>query len=297
MTERLASALENDRLLVEKEIERIYSGFGDKDTDTVREAEMYSLTAGGKRIRPFLVIEFCRLFGGSVDAALPFAAAIEIMHTFSLIHDDLPCMDDDELRRGKPTSHVKFGEATALLAGDSLSLRALETVLGNDKVSLETARLAALALARAAGSEGMIGGQIIDMRGEKEALDFSTLLKLHAKKTGAIISVSAYLGCLAAGLPLSDPGFDSARNYSENVGLAFQIVDDILDATSDALTLGKNVGTDKKRNKTTFLSHMSLNAANEYAERLTKDAVEAIKNIPGSGVLCDLAEYLLTRKT
>lgn len=297
MTERLVSALAADRSLVEKELARIYSGFSDKDTSPVREAEIYSLTAGGKRIRAFLVIEFCRLFGGSVEAALPFAVAIEMMHTFSLIHDDLPCMDNDELRRGKPTSHIKFGEATALLAGDSLSLRALETVLGNDKVSPETARFAALALARAAGSEGMIGGQIIDMRGEKEPLDFTTLLKLHAKKTGALISVSAYLGCLAAGLPPTAPGCESARKYSENIGLAFQIVDDILDVTSDAMTLGKNVGTDKERNKTTFLSHMSLNAANEYAEKFTKDAVEAVKNIPGSEILCDLAEYLLTRKS
>lgn len=296
MYEELLKCLSDYGELVESELKKYFSVYGDKDTKPVRDAEIYSLTAGGKRIRPFLVMEFCRAFGGDIKAALPFAAAVEMMHTFSLIHDDLPCMDDDDLRRGKPTSHKMFGEATALLAGDSLSIRALETAMSNPYVTNETALAGAVALARAAGSEGMIGGQIIDMRGEKERLDFETLLKLHNKKTGALIRVSAYLGCLAAGKPNGDPAYEAAKKYADGIGLTFQIIDDILDAESDAETLGKNVGSDAEHNKTTFLTHMTRKDAMVYAEKLTEDAADALAKYPECQRLSELARYLLVRK-
>ncbi|MCQ2353562.1 MAG: polyprenyl synthetase family protein [Clostridia bacterium] len=296
MNEILRKSMSEAASAVEKELEKYYSVYRDTDTELVRKAEIYSLTAGGKRIRPYLVLEFCRAFGGNEKSALPFAAAVEMMHTFSLIHDDLPCMDDDDLRRGRPTSHKKFGEATALLAGDSLALRAVETAMSNPYVSKETALAGGLALARAAGSEGMIGGQIIDMRGETEILDFETLLKLHNKKTGAMIRVSANLGCLAAGLTSNDPEYAAAEEYADGIGLAFQIIDDILDAESDSATLGKSVGSDAENNKTTFLSFMSAEDARAYARKLTEEAADAISPFTGCENLILFADYLIERK-
>ncbi len=295
MNNLLNTALEQNKKRIENAIEVYYAQFADRDTDEVREAEIYSLMAGGKRIRPFLVNEFCRAFGGKEEASLAFALAVEMMHTFSLIHDDLPCMDDDDLRRGMPTSHKVFGEATALLAGDSLAIRSIEVALSNKHVAPTVAAKAALTLAKATGSEGMIGGQIIDMRGESEQLDFDTLLKLHAKKTGALIGASVSLGCLAAGLDEGDAEFVAARIYAERIGLAFQIVDDILDRISSGEVLGKSIGSDAENNKTTFLTFMSIEDAKEYASRLTEEAKEAIKNFGDSGILLELADYLLVR--
>ena len=296
MIDALSLALANNSDAIDKAIAAIYSSFTDNDTQEVRKAELYSLTAGGKRIRSFLVNEFCRACGGSYSASLEFAVAIEMMHTFSLIHDDLPCMDDDDLRRGKPTSHKVFGEATALLAGDSLAIRSIYTAANNSHVSYEIALEASKLLAQAACSEGMIGGQIIDMRGETEELDFDTLLKLHRKKTGALIIASAKLGCLAAGIKPNDSLFVSAESYAERIGLAFQIIDDILDATSDASVLGKNVGVDSVRHKTTFLSFMTIDQARKYAEKLTNEAKETLKVIPEPSLLIALADYLLYRE-
>ncbi len=296
MTNNLDSALKVNSELIDSEINNIYSLFNDPDTDEVRRAELYSLTAGGKRIRAFLVNEFCRSCGGSIDNSLRFAVAVEMIHTFSLIHDDLPCMDDDDLRRGKPTSHKVFGEATALLAGDSLSVRAFKTLTDNKNVDAKLILEAVSVLADAVSSEGMIGGQIIDMRGECESLDFETLLKLHSKKTGALIIASAKLGCLAAGVDHSDPRYGAAEKYASAIGLAFQIIDDILDATADVETLGKNTGVDATRNKTTFLSYMSIEKALDYAAKLTADAKKELEAFENSEILADLADYLLVRK-
>lgn len=296
MNDMLSVALSQTSALIDGAIERLYSSFTDLDTEQVRKAELYSLTAGGKRIRAFLVNEFCRACGGETASSLDFALAIEMMHTFSLIHDDLPCMDDDDLRRGKPTSHKVFGEATALLAGDSLAIRSIYTAANNSHVKPEIALEAAKLLADAVSSEGMIGGQIIDMRGETEKLDFETLLKLHRKKTGAVIIASAQLGCLAAGVRADDVRFSSAERYAEKIGLAFQIVDDILDVTSNAAILGKNVGVDSTRHKTTFLSFMSVEEAREYARVLTEEAKSALKDFADPSLLCTLADYLLIRE-
>ncbi len=296
MNNKLVIALKNNSASIDEEIDKIYSDYTDVDTEEVRIAELYSLTAGGKRIRSFLVNEFCRACGGDLSASVGFGAAVEMIHTFSLIHDDLPCMDDDDLRRGKPTSHKVFGEATALLAGDSLAVRAFHTLANNCNVDEGIALKAVLVLSEAVSSEGMIGGQIIDMRGEIEDLDFETLLKLHSKKTGALIIASAKLGCLAAGVREDDERYAAAEQYAAKIGLAFQIIDDILDATSDSATLGKNTGVDATRNKTTFLSFMSVEQARDYAEKLTNEAVESLAVFENRDILADLAGYLLTRE-
>lgn len=296
MTKNLDYFLRNNSELIDSAIDKTYSLLDDPDTDEVRRAELYSLTAGGKRIRAFLVNEFCRACGGSVDNSVDFALAVEMIHTFSLIHDDLPCMDDDDLRRGKPTSHKVFGEATALLAGDSLSVRAFQMIANNKNIDSDFRIKAVSVLAEAVASEGMIGGQIIDMRGEKKSLDFETLLKLHSKKTGALIMASAKLGCLAAGVDDTDPRYKAAEEYASAIGLAFQIIDDILDATADASVLGKNTGVDATRNKTTFLSFMSIEDASDYASKLTDAAKKQLFVFNESNTLSDLADYLLVRK-
>ncbi|MBR7181701.1 MAG: polyprenyl synthetase family protein [Clostridia bacterium] len=269
----------------------------DADFASVLEAERYSLIAPrAKRIRPTLVLEFCRLFGGSDEAAAPFAAAVEMVHTYSLIHDDLPCMDDDELRRGRPTCHKAFGEATALLAGDALLTAAFGVAASNTHVTPENALAAVRALSLAAGDFGMIGGQIMDLEGEGKRLPLAQLLKLHANKTGALIAVSATLGCLAAGLSPDDPRAEAARAYAQSIGLAFQIVDDILDATSDEETVGKSVGSDQRAEKTTFLTHYDLDAARAYAKRETEKAKQALQGIVGNEILLALADYLTERE-
>ncbi len=296
MTKNLDYFLRNNSELIDSAIDKTYSLLDDPDTDEVRRAELYSLTAGGKRIRAFLVNEFCRACGGSVEHSVDFALAVEMIHTFSLIHDDLPCMDDDDLRRGKPTSHKVFGEATALLAGDSLSVRAFQMIANNKNIDSDFRIKALSVLAEAVASEGMIGGQIIDMRGEKESLDFETLLKLHSKKTGALIMASAKLGCLAAGVDDTDPRYKAAEKYASAIGLAFQIIDDILDATADASILGKNTGVDASRNKTTFLSFMSIEDASDYASKLTDEAKKELILFNDCHNLSDLADYLLVRK-
>ncbi|MBO5899002.1 MAG: polyprenyl synthetase family protein, partial [Clostridia bacterium] len=225
---------------------------------TLLRAEDYSLMAGGKRIRPTLAIECCRALGGDVEAALPFGCAVEMIHTYSLIHDDLPCMDNDDLRRGKPTNHKVFGEATAILAGDGLLTDAFSVAVANDRVS-ESARLAAVRiLAAAAGSAGMVGGQVMDMEGETRRLPLDTLRALHARKTGAMIRASVQLGALAAGCEEGSAAWQALTLYADKIGLAFQVVDDVLDATADPALLGKSVGKDQNAQKTTFLSYYSV---------------------------------------
>ena len=289
LTERLAA----NAALVEATLAAL-TAEEDADFATELAAERYSLFSRAKRIRPTLVLEFCRLFGGRDEAALPFAAAVEMVHTYSLIHDDLPCMDDDDLRRGRPTCHKAFGEATALLAGDGLLTRAFGA-LATAPVSGDAVRAAVAALSRAAGSFGMIGGQVMDLDGEGKELPLEKLLKLHANKTGALLAVCAELGCLAAGLAADDPRTAAAKAFAKGIGLAFQIVDDVLDVTSDAATLGKNIGSDAKCQKTTFLTYFSVEEALAYAARVTQEAKSAIGALTGSAILCELADALAKR--
>ena len=293
MTRVIEERLLSDAALVEKALDD-YCSRRDEDIATLLDSERYSLLAGGKRIRPFLVIEFCRMFGGDVKAALPFACAVEMIHTYSLIHDDLPCMDDDDLRRGKPTNHKVFGYSTALLAGDSLLTRAFGVAASNKYVSPESALSAVRALSEYAGAFGMVGGQIIDLEGEKTILPLEKLIKLHSMKTGALIKVSALMGALAAGCSEDSPEAICAIEYAEAIGLAFQIIDDILDVTETAETVGKSVGSDA--DKTTFMKYFTVDEAKKYAAELTANAATAIAELDGSEVLTDFAAYLLDRK-
>ena len=295
MTEEILELLmHRDATMTEDAMRRYYTE--DDDIRVLLDSERYSLFAGGKRIRPLLTLEFCRMFDGEDAAALPFACAVEMIHTYSLIHDDLPCMDDDDLRRGKPTNHKVFGESTALLAGDSLLTGAFEAAASNTAVPPEIAAKAVAYLANSAGRYGMVGGQIMDLAGEKKKLTLDQLLKLHSLKTGALIGAASVLGALAAGVDLTDPRMEDVVTYAENIGLAFQIVDDILDCTGDAESLGKNVGVDAEHQKNTFMSFYTVEQAQFYADRLTQDAIGAIRKYRNSETLCTLAEWLATRK-
>ena len=289
------SVLAEDAALVEGLLDTLYRGGGRCDA-VLDEAERYSLMAGGKRVRPALTLEFCRLFGGRPEDALPFAAAVEMIHTFSLIHDDLPCMDNDDLRRGRPTNHKVFGEAYALLAGDGMALDAFGMAASNDRVSAEARAQAVLLLSRAAGSDGMVRGQIMDMFGEQNTLSYEELLALHAHKTGALIRVAAQMGCLAAGYTVGAPEMTAAEGYAERIGLAFQVIDDILDATSTPEVLGKSVGGDADHHKNTFLSFSTVAEAEAYAESLTEEAVALLAPYSGAERLVALARYLAVRK-
>ena len=293
MTKNIREALRLDAELVEAKLSEIFSK-EDEDIRELLESEKYSLFAGGKRIRPFLTIEFCKLFGGNAEAALPFACAVEMIHTYSLIHDDLPCMDDDDLRRGKPTNHKVFGYATALLAGDGLLTHAFGVAAGNPYVSAENALEAVRVLSECAGEFGMVGGQIIDLAGENKKLSLEKLIKLHSLKTGALIRASAVMGALAAGCTKESPEYKSTIEYASSVGLAFQIIDDILDVCATEEAMGKSL-SDSDRNKTTFMTYYALNDAREYASRLTAKAVSEISRYEGSETLTDLAVYLLER--
>lgn len=260
----------------------------------VSEAMRYSTLGGGKRIRAFLVLEFCKLFGGSEKAALPYACALECIHAYSLIHDDLPCMDDDDLRRGKPSCHKQFGEAEAVLAGDALLTYAFELCATNQYASHKSVRLAVTTLAHEAGSVGMVGGQTLDM--QSSVAKYSELRNIYLKKTGALIRAACLLGYFAATDKPTQKDIDNIKLYADAVGLAFQIHDDVLDVRSDTATLGKNVGSDEKNDKKTSLKFMSLKEAEEEEALLTLLAVEAISEYPDSEALCKLAIWLLARK-
>lgn len=261
----------------------------------------YSLFAGGKRLRPFLVLEFCRLCGGGITDALSYASAIEMIHTFSLIHDDLPCMDDDDLRRGKPTNHKVYGEACALLAGDALSLYAFEAVTENSLSAEQNIRAVKL-LAKNAGICGMIAGQQIDMTAENKKQsenDEALLTLLQNKKTGCLFEAACLLGCIAAGKDENSEEFKAAKNFALHTGLAFQIADDILDVCGDEKILGKNVGSDNENGKTTFVTILGVDGAKAKAAEETRLAKSALDVLKGKGVdvslLSELSDYIVNR--
>lgn len=261
----------------------------------IREAMLYSLKNGGKRVRPMLTLAFCEVCGGNVYDALPFACAVEMIHTYSLIHDDLPCMDDDDLRRGKPSCHKQFGEANALLAGDGLLTLAFETLAKAENVQSADIVRAVGVLSNLAGYSGMIGGQVIDLLSEEKQVDFETLHCIDKLKTGALIKAAALLGCIAAGV--TDPAVLSAAElYAENIGFAFQIIDDVLDVTADTETLGKPVGSDEKNEKSTFVKLLGLEKCRQLANNLTAEAVLALEKMPNSSdFLAEFAKALAVR--
>lgn len=286
--------VKEDAALVHERLSRIYPQ-GSRTTKALYDAQNYSLLAGGKRIRPVLVLETCRALGGDERIAVEYAAAVEMVHTYSLIHDDLPCMDDDDLRRGRPTNHKVFGEATAILAGDGLLTDSFGIILSCPYASAQGRANAALALSAGAGSHGMVQGQVIDMFGEQNRLSLDELITLHKGKTGALIKAAVKLGCFAAELEPDDPRIEALTAYAEGIGLAFQVIDDVLDCTQSAQALGKSVGSDQRDGKTTFMSFYEPAGALDYAQQLTQQAIGAVEALPGSQRLIELARYLVQR--
>ena len=241
-------------------------------------AMRYAVLDGGKRLRPLLVLAACEAVNGRPQAALRAACAVELIHAYSLVHDDMPCMDNDVLRRGKPTVHIKFGEAQAMLAGDALQALAFEFLTPDDD-TLPVATQAQLCrmLARAAGGQGMAGGQAIDLASVGLPLTSEQLHDMHRLKTGALLQASVLMGatCGAASVPV----MNALRDYGAAIGLAFQVVDDILDVTADSATLGKTAGKDAAQHKPTFVSLMGLEASTEYAQQLLARALDSLNTI------------------
>ncbi len=267
------------------------------EIEKIAEAEKYSLLNGGKRIRAYLVYEFCSLFGGEEKSAIPFACAVEMIHAYSLIHDDLPCMDDDDYRRGRLTNHKVYGEAMAVLAGDALLTKAFSVCASNKFVSPDVVVEAIKVLSDAAGDKGMVGGQVLDIEAETDTKrDLDSLKRIHSLKTGAMIKVSAILGTLAAGISVNSEKMNDAMEYASKIGVAFQIVDDVLDVIGDSSLLGKSVGSDENNGKLTYMRFYSPEGAMELATKLTDEAIFAISKYENSENLVELAKYLLDRK-
>lgn len=281
--------------MVENRIEELFpeveSGYSH-----LAKAARYSLLSGGKRIRPAVMMEFCKLCGGKAEDALDFAVALEMIHTYSLIHDDLPCMDDDDMRRGKPSCHKAFGEDIAILAGDTLLTEAF-FVASNANVSPDKALKAVSYLSANAGLHGMIGGQVLDLAFEENTPDAIELSDMYMRKTAALLIAASVIGCIAAGKD-SEENIKSATKYGYNLGLAFQVIDDILDVTADEKKLGKPVGSDNKNNKTTFVTIYGIEKAFAIAAELTNaalDALDELGNENETAALYELTNYLLDR--
>ena len=291
--------LEEARELVEARLRTFFSGGG------LEEAMRYSLLAGGKRIRPILTMKFCEAAGGTLEEALDFACGVEMLHTYSLIHDDLPCMDNDDLRRGMPTSHKKFGECVATLAGDALQAAAFQTVLSAEGEWRHGGRsavaLAAKILAEAAGEDGMCGGQYWDTAGNGQPRTAEDLTDINNKKTGALLRAACMMGvCASMGRREVDEScMDAAWHYATNLGLAFQIRDDILDAVSTAEELGKPVGSDAANQKATYVNLLGVEACEalvlDYTVR-AKEALDAGRWLGDTAFLRELADSLAVRK-
>jgi len=258
----------------------------------LQEAMRYSLMAGGKRVRPVMTLAFCHMLDGSWEQALPFACAVELVHTYSLIHDDLPCMDDDDLRRGKPTCHKVYGETMAVLAGDALQAEAFRLIAGAGELTARQRADAVLVLSGACGGDGMVAGQVLDV----EHLCHSTeeVKLLHSLKTGAMICAAAELGCVAAGA--GDAARRKAVSYARHIGLAFQIRDDMLDVIADQAEFGKPVGSDREEEKTTFVDLLGLPACEALVAEETRQAKAALEGAAGSGFLMELAGRLADRR-
>lgn len=268
------------------------------DGTELSRAMRYSLLIGGKRIRPVLTLAFCRLVGGDEKKALPFACAIEMVHTYSLIFDDLPAMDNDDMRRGKPSNHKVFGEAMAMLGALGLYAKAMELVTASSVISdlPENAALkASNLLARASGLDGILPGQAFDIKnnGEK-VLSFEEVLNIHKLKTSAMLEAAVLLGCIAAGA--DDKTLAAAKEYAVNVGLAFQIRDDVLDVIGDAEKMGKTLGKDKTEKKTTFVDVFGVEKAQEYVGEYTEKAKNILCGFENNGFLTWLTDLLCTRE-
>ncbi|OQR34354.1 (2E,6E)-farnesyl diphosphate synthase [Pseudomonas sp. T] len=285
-TARVDAALEKLFVAPREELTRIYA------------AMRYSVVNGGKRVRPLLAYAACEALGGEAERADGAACAVELIHAYSLVHDDLPAMDDDDLRRGQPTTHIAFDEACAILAGDGLQALAFE-VIGNAQLNPQDAQTRLdmlLALTRAAGSAGMVGGQAIDLESVGHKIDQAALETMHRHKTGALIEASVQLGALASGRATAE-ALDALRRYAEAVGLAFQVQDDILDVESDTATLGKTQGKDQAHDKPTYPALLGLDAAKAYALALRDQALAALEGFGDNAEpLRALARYIVERR-
>lgn len=285
--------IKNHKEKIEQYIDSVFDGITDSP-EILKDAMYYSISAGGKRIRPVLLLEFYKLLGGNEDDILNFAAAIEMIHTYSLIHDDLPCMDNDDMRRGKPSCHKAFGEDVALLAGDALLTLAFETASNiSDKIDSKRAVLAINSLSKAAGMCKMVGGQVIDLQSEGKKISLETLEKLQSGKTVAMLKISAEIACILANADENDTA--ALVRYCENIGKAFQIRDDILDVIGDSETFGKPVGSDEDNHKNTYVSLIGLENSQKLCDELTKKAIDSVNRFDNSDDLRELAQMLCNR--
>jgi len=266
---------------------------------SLHKAMRYSVFAGGKRIRPVLMIAACEAVGGDAEQVLPAACAMEMIHTYSLIHDDLPAMDDDDFRRGRPTNHRVFGEATAILAGDALLTEAfvlLSDAQLNGRVPAEIRCRVLHTIARCAGSQGMVGGQVVDMESEGRSIDFPTLEYIHTRKTGALILAAIQAGALLGGA--DEAALAALTRYGEASGLAFQIADDILDVVGDQAVIGKDVGSDQARGKATYVALLGLEEARGRARELRDLGVAALASLgTPAEPLRRIAHYIVDRSS
>jgi len=297
LTRELADIMAERRALVDAALER-WLPPPTEPPAAIHQAMRYSVFAGGKRLRPMLALFGCEAAGGKVEDAIPAAVALELIHTYSLVHDDLPAMDDDDFRRGRPTCHKVYGEAIAILTGDALLTHAFQVLTDPTANGVPAARrLQIIAeISAAAGSAGMVGGQTMDIQAEGTALDPATLLTLHSKKTGALLRASLRVGGLAGGA--DDVILASLTCYGERLGLAFQIVDDILDIEGNSAEMGKTAGSDLRKHKATYPAVFGLEASRKEATRLLEEARQAVRCLGGRGaVLVALADFVGRRRS
>ncbi len=281
------------KALIESALDKVLDSASSVPQAGLAEAMRYSLLAGGKRIRPMLVLEFCRAAGGDIESALPVACAIEMLHTYSLIHDDLPCMDNDDLRRGRPTNHKVYGECVAVLAGDALQAEAFHYILSS-QLPADRKALCGEILAEAVGFDGMCGGQYLDMLGEGKALTEQELTDINSRKTGALLIAACQMGVAAAGGTRLQ--MDAAGHYGAAIGMAFQIRDDMLDVLSSTEELGKPIGSDAQENKNTYMALMGEDGCRKTIDRLTALAKGVLEEaFEDTEFLSDLADQLAIR--
>ncbi len=288
--DKFSIILNDDIQFINLKLSSYLNGF--KCPSEIIEAMRYSIDNGGKRVRPVLCIEFAKALGCDKDNAANFACAVEFIHTYSLIHDDLPCMDNDDMRRGKPSCHKYFNEALALLAGDGLLTEAFG-LIAKAPLAPEKCTKAIEVLSRYSGISGMVGGQVLDLKYESGKPSADELLQMYEMKTGDLIICACELGCIAAGA--DEYQIQKAREYAVSLGLAFQIQDDILDIIGDGEQIGKPVGSDEKNNKVTFASLLGVEDAKKVAERYTNAALEALNAFENSDFMKAFALALLSR--
>lgn len=291
MTQQFDATLHTYLTKIEEDLERRSRQFPEEPQQKLFDAMRYSLLAGGKRLRPIMVLEFCRMCGGDVEKAMPLAAAIEMIHTYSLIHDDLPCMDNDDFRRGNPSNHRVYGEAIAILAGDSLLTGAFEAV-ASANLSSQARVDAVRVLAQCAGGCGMVGGQVLDIMSEERECTRQEILDIQSRKTGALIRAACMMGVIAGGG--DEQRLAAAGSFADHLGLAFQIRDDMLDVVGSAEKLGKSVGTDAEKN--TFVRLYGLERCESLVQEHTDAALQNLDAFEDTDFMRELALSLTNRE-